>query len=351
MAPQPLPRHAIAALEARLQVWFDGYVRTYLERDLRALSNVSDLPGFRRLMRAACWRLGQLVNQTELGRDVALPQPTVHRYLNLLETSYLLVRVPAYSVNRTKRLIKTPKLYWGDVGLAMFLGGQTEPTGAHLENIVLHDLLVWRDTRVRPAQVLYWRTASGEEVDFVVEVDDQLVAIEVKATSRPTLRDASHLLSFRREYGDRAPAGLLLHDGTETTWLAPGCWRCRGGGWCRGNLETTSPLGGERSAQKSQTGLHPALAPPLRQGLQPSGTDHACPPGALPQAALGARLGARGSRLRRAKGPTNASLGQRPRKWDDSSSERLKVRPIGAPIPNTPRWSKVPASLGLAPLG
>jgi len=71
------------------------------------------LPDFRRLMRAAGLRLGQLVNQTGLARDVALPQPTVHRYLNLLETSFLLVRVPTYAVNRTKRLMKSPKLFWG----------------------------------------------------------------------------------------------------------------------------------------------------------------------------------------------------------------------------------------------
>jgi predicted AAA+ superfamily ATPase len=90
-------------------IWFDGYVRTYLERDLQEMSSIAALPDFRRLMRAACLRIGQLVNQTELGRDVALPQPTVHRYLNLLETSHLLVRLPAYAVNRTKRLIKSPK--------------------------------------------------------------------------------------------------------------------------------------------------------------------------------------------------------------------------------------------------
>ncbi|MES2563967.1 MAG: AAA family ATPase, partial [Pseudomonadota bacterium] len=89
-------------------IWFDGYVRTYLERDLQDLATISGLPDFRRLMRATCLRVGQLVNQTELGRDVALPQPTVHRWLNLLETSYLLVRLPPYAVNRTKRLIKTP---------------------------------------------------------------------------------------------------------------------------------------------------------------------------------------------------------------------------------------------------
>jgi predicted AAA+ superfamily ATPase len=200
-------------------VWFEGYVRTYLERDLQVLSSIAALPDFRRLMRAACLRLGQLVNQTELARDVALPQPTVHRYLNLLETSFLLARIPAYAVNRTKRLIKTPKLYWGDVGLALHLAGLAEPTGAHLENLVLHDLLCWRDARVERADILYWRTATGEEVDFVVEAGRRLIPIEVKTTARPRLRDAQSLRSFRAEYGKTARAGLLLHTGTTVEWL------------------------------------------------------------------------------------------------------------------------------------
>lgn len=91
----------------------------------------------------------------------SLPQPTVHRYMNLLETSFLLVRVPAYAVNRTKRLIKSPKLYWGDTGLALHLAGLTAPAGAHLENLVLNDLLCWRDARTERAEILYWRTATG----------------------------------------------------------------------------------------------------------------------------------------------------------------------------------------------
>ena len=216
--PTPAVHMRTAAERA---IWFEGYVRTYLERDLQTLSSIAALPDFRRLMRAACLRLGQLVNQTELARDVALPQPTVHRYLNLLETSYLLVRLPAYAVNRTKRLIKTPKLYWGDVGLAMHLASLAEPTGAHLENLVLHDLLCWRDARVERAEILYWRTAPGEEVDFVVEAGRQLLPIEVKATSRPRLRDAAPLRAFRAEYGKTARTGLLLHTGTALEWLAP----------------------------------------------------------------------------------------------------------------------------------
>jgi uncharacterized protein len=203
------------------RIWFDGYVRTYLERDLQDLASISTLPDFRRLMRAACLRMGQLVNQTELGRDVALPQPTVHRWLNLLETSYLLVRLPAYAVNRTKRLIKAPKIYWGDTGLAMHLAEAEEPGGAHLENLVLHDLLAWRDARVERAELGYWRTSIGEEVDFVIEAGGKLLPIEVKSTTRPRLADATHLRTFRTEYGKKARAGLLLHAGNTLEWLAP----------------------------------------------------------------------------------------------------------------------------------
>src|SRR5579863_8280626 len=190
------------------RIWFDGYVRTYLERDLQDLASIGTLPDFRRLMRAACLRMGQLVNQTELGRDVALPQPTVHRWLNLLETSYLLVRLSAYAVNRTKRLIKAPKIYWGDTGLALHLAEAEEPDGAHLENLVLHDLLAWRDARIERAELGYWRTSIGEEVDFVIEAGGKLLPIEVKSTTRPRLSDATHLRTFRTEYGKKARAGL-----------------------------------------------------------------------------------------------------------------------------------------------
>lgn len=202
-------------------VWFDGYVRTYLERDLQQLSAIAALPNFRRLMRAAALRLGQLINQAELGRDVALPQPTVHRYLNLLETSYLVIRLPAYAVNRTKRLIKAPKLYWGDVGMALHLAEVEDPGGAHLENLVLHDLLVWRDARLDRAELFYWRTAAGAEIDLVIEAGGRLIPIEVKATGRPRLADTAHLRSFRAEYGKKARAGLLLHTGSTLEWLAP----------------------------------------------------------------------------------------------------------------------------------
>ena len=201
--------------------WCRGYEQTYIERDLRDLSRVTSVADFRIFLGAAVHRLGQVVNQTKLGRDAALSQPTARRYLKLLETSYLMIRVPAYSVNRTKRLIKSPKLYASDIGLALHLAGDPEPAGAHLENLVFHDLLVWRETQVRRTDLFHWRTTTGAEVDFVIEHRGRLLPIEVKATRRPRFRDARHLLTFRDEYRERARPGLLLHTGEETEWIAP----------------------------------------------------------------------------------------------------------------------------------
>ena len=129
--------------------------------------------------------------------------------------------MPAYTVNRTKRLIKAPKIYWGDTGVALHLAGIDAPDGPHLENLVLHDLRAWRDARLERAEIGYWRTASGEEVDLVIESGAGLLPIEIKASTRPRLSDARHLLSLRAEYGKKARAALLLHTGTTIEWLAP----------------------------------------------------------------------------------------------------------------------------------
>ena len=211
----PVPAHELVDHEQRA-LWFSGYVQTYLERDLQALRAVENLADFRRLMRAACLRIGALLNQTELGRDVGIVQPQVHRFLNLMDASYQAIRLPAFALNRTRRLIKAPKLYWSDTALALFLAGEAEPRGAHLENLVLMDLIAWRDVQARRPEVLYWRTATGLEVDFVVEAPGRLLPVEVKAAARVAPADARGLEAFLDEYPDLAPGGLLLHGGTET---------------------------------------------------------------------------------------------------------------------------------------
>lgn len=217
----PIPSRELTDPAART-LWLDGYTRTYLERDLQELSSIDSLVDFRRLMRAACLRLGNLVEQTELGRDVGMPQPTVRRHLGLLEASYQLIRLPAFAVNRTKRLIKTPKLFWCDTALALHLAGETEPRGAHLENLILNDLLAWREAQIPRPELFYWRTTTGEEVDFVVEHQARLLPVELKATDKPRLADARGLTAFRKEYPTESLPGLLLHTGKEVSWIAEG---------------------------------------------------------------------------------------------------------------------------------
>lgn len=218
--------HPTPALELTSQddrrIWFAGYVQTYLERDLQDLSAITEVVDFRRLMRVACLRLGNVMNKSEMARDAGLAQATAHRYLNLLETSYQLISLEPYAVNRTSRIVKSPKLYWSDTGLAMFLAGELQAQGAHLENLVLNDLIAWRDAQVDPPQILYWRTRAGAEVDFVIEHASGLLPIEVKSTHRPRTLDAQGLLAFREEYGDRVRGALLLHGGDATFWISKG---------------------------------------------------------------------------------------------------------------------------------
>jgi uncharacterized protein len=214
----PVPAYELETLEQRAD-WHAGYAATYLERDLRQLSAIEHLADMRRLMAALCLRLGGLLSQAELSRDLALPPSTVQRYINLLEVSYQLVRVPAYSVNRTRRLVKSPKVYWTDTGLALHLAGAPQASGTHLENLVLTDLLAWAGARTDRPNVLHWRTTSGAEVDFVIELPARLLPIEVKASRRISHADARHLRSFVTDYRSSTPGALLLHGGDETFWI------------------------------------------------------------------------------------------------------------------------------------
>jgi uncharacterized protein len=218
-----------ARLHARPDVWWDAYVRTYLERDLRDLSSLSSLPDFRRFMEMMALRVGQVVNETELSSRLAVSQPTVHRWANVLETSHVLVRVPAYAVNRGKRLTKRPKCYLADPGLSAFLIGlysaddvaTSREYGVLFENLVLHHLRILASLLSPPARVFHWRTSDAKEVDFVVTHGRRSVAVECKATSRPQEAHARHLRLFRRLHPECA-AGVVIHCGDRVEHLGEG---------------------------------------------------------------------------------------------------------------------------------
>jgi predicted AAA+ superfamily ATPase len=217
----PTPAYQYTDDEDR-RIWFDGYLRTYLERDIAEIAAIDNLPGFDTIVRSMALRTGTIVNQTQVARDASMPQTTVQRYISNLEASFLLHRLPAYVASRTKQLVKSPRFYWVDAGLALFLGREREPRGEHFETLVASDLLAWRGAQFNAPNVFYWRTTKGAEVDFVIDDGSRLLPVEVKTTSQPSSGDMAGLRAFMDEYGDRAPSGLLLHTGTETFWIAKG---------------------------------------------------------------------------------------------------------------------------------
>jgi len=206
--------------------WWEGYISTYLERDLRQLSQVESLPDFRRLMTTLALRSGQLLNQSEVARDTGISQPTVHRYINLLESTFLLHRLPAYSVNRTKRLIKAPKIMWNDPGLASFLSGHysidslksSREIGGIFESMIYLHLRTLTQLIAPSPRIYYWRTSTGKEVDFIIEWGQKLLAIEVKYTAKPKFKDIDNMRLFLDEYPETA-AGVLLYTGDEVRRL------------------------------------------------------------------------------------------------------------------------------------
>ena len=200
--------------------WWDGYVATYLERDLRQVAQIDALLDFRKMMEMVALRSGQLLNQSGVARDAHLSQPTVHRYLNLLETTNLFERLPAYTVSHATRLLKSPKAFLNDPGLAVFLSGyydlsdlrKSREYGAYFETLIYHHLRLLTRLMTPSGRLSFWRTTDGVEVDFVVEHGRRVMAVEVKATDNPGYRDIAGLQTFLEWHPD-ATAGLLLHGG------------------------------------------------------------------------------------------------------------------------------------------
>jgi predicted AAA+ superfamily ATPase len=215
------PLLTLSKQEAVLQ-WWEGYVATYLERDLRQMSQVESLPDFRRVMAALAFRSGQMLNQTEVSRDTGVSQPTAHRYINLLEATSLLVRLPAFSGNKTKRLMKAPKVYWIDPGMASFLSGHhdlaglktSREAGGIFETLILLHLQAAIQMLVPRPHLYYWRTQTGKEVDFVVEQGRKAIGLEVKLTSNPGYADVGGLRQFLQDQPE-AIAGVLVHTGRD----------------------------------------------------------------------------------------------------------------------------------------
>jgi uncharacterized protein len=220
----------IANPDRDVNLWHAGYVQTYLERDVRTLRQVGDLSQFQSFLRALAARSAQLLNLTDLARDLGVAVNTAKAWLSVLEATYQVMVLRPYFANLNKRLVKTPKVYFLDVGMLCYLTGLRDPghaaagplAGAIMETAVLSEIVKSLNHRGIDPQVYFWRTSTGTEVDFVVETGGKLVPIEVKLSSTPRPAMASSIKTFREDFGIKALSGFVVHPGEVKLPLGPG---------------------------------------------------------------------------------------------------------------------------------
>ena len=209
-----------------LAEWFRGYVQTYVERDVRQIAAITDLVAFRTLAQLAALRTSQVLSVSDLARDARLNAVTAGRYLGLLETSFLVRRLPPFLKNRSSRLVKSPKIHFTDSGLAAHLAGisslapgtDDRMRGALFETYMVQNLTALMEAHLPDAQIGYWHEQGRHEVDLVIDCGRKVVAIEVKAATRWSDSDLSGLRAFL----DRTPAcgaAILAYNGWEAAKL------------------------------------------------------------------------------------------------------------------------------------
>jgi len=209
---------------ARRKAWFQSYLTTILQRDVRDLTNIADVTAVPRLLSVVATRAGCLLNFADLSRSLALPQTTLKRYFALLEATFLVQLLRPWSSNLGQRVIQTPKVYLDDTGLLAHLLGLTVErlkvdgtlAGGVLENYVLMELRkqsAWSETQ---PEFYFWRTASGQEVDIVLEDSaGRLVGIEIKAGATLGGSDVKGLQAMANAVGKRWVRGVVLYTGSE----------------------------------------------------------------------------------------------------------------------------------------
>lgn len=218
--------------EARAR-WFDGYVTTLVQRDVRDLAAIEGIAELPRLLQAVAARTGGTLNVADLGRTLGLNQMTLKRYLTLLETLFLLVRLPPWFENLGKRLARSPKLYLNDPGLLAHQAGIDEAglarrpveLGPLAETFVAMELARMASASATRPRLFHLRTSSGQEVDVVLESRRrELVGVEVKASATVTEADFKGLRALEGLVGGRLRCGLVLHLGKEILPFGPRLW-------------------------------------------------------------------------------------------------------------------------------
>jgi hypothetical protein len=210
--------------------WHAGYVQAYLERDVRSRRQIEDLSQFQNFLRILAAGSGRLLNLTEVARDLGLAVNTIKAWLSVLEATYQVIVLHPYSADIGKRLARTPKVYFMDVGTLCYLTGLKDPEHAAsgplgqtiLETAVLSEIVKTFVHRGIEPRIYFWRTLAGTEVDIVVETGGRLVPIEVRLSATPNPAMASAIRIFRKDMGDKALPGYVVHPGDAGLSLSTG---------------------------------------------------------------------------------------------------------------------------------
>lgn len=211
-------------------MWHASYIQTYLERDVRTLRQVGDLTQYQNFLRVLAARSAQLLNLTDVSRDLGVAVNTVKAWLSVLEATYQVIVLRPYFANTGKRLVKTPKVYFADVGTLCYLVGLRDPGhaaagpmgGAVMETAVLAEIIRTLAHRGIAPRVYFWRTMAGTEVDFIVDTGNGLVPVEVKLSATPRLPMASSIRTFQRDMKGVARSGYVVHPGDTCLPLGDG---------------------------------------------------------------------------------------------------------------------------------
>ena len=203
--------------------WYPNYINTYIERDVRQLKNINNLGLFTKFIRMCAGRTGQILNTTSLANDCGIDQKTVIAWLSILQSSYLIYLLKPYHNNFNKRIIKSPKLYFYDTGIACSLLGIKSieqvnfhaTKGALFENLIVSELLKNKFNAGESDNLYYWRDKTGNEVDVITEEAEKLTAIEIKSGATIST-DFFKGLNFFSALNTQSIEKLLVYGGDQT---------------------------------------------------------------------------------------------------------------------------------------
>jgi hypothetical protein len=172
-------------------IWYDSYIKTYIERDVRKMQNIGDLRDFQRMLILISGYAGKQVNLSEISKQIGISLMTVKRWISVLEASYIIFFLSPYYKNFNKRITKTPKLYFYDTGLALFLMGlygkiefgTNLVSGQIFENYIITEVIKNIFHNVSNKKIYYYRTSGGKEIDLIIETGKELILAEIKSTS------------------------------------------------------------------------------------------------------------------------------------------------------------------------